>query len=288
MVPTMLTRRAAALQEQLKLKNALSELKSLKQLNTDLMREQDDSEVELRSIIAKNSQLKGELADLHSAHTLVLEERNQLQEAVHSFNQCISTYDEALGRITMLEGELCSAHKTIDDLQSQLQNVEMQSTNNLYDELLTSSSTMPVCIDLTCDSPCVKKTKPQIDLPFLNSHNKIKKYIRISKIIKKTQKLVKNQKKSSENLILRKERSVLLNKLNTFSLSFQSSREKYESEIQTLNDVIQQLEDSLKTMTIKYELSKKQIDEQILAADELLALGTYNMARFESLANKCQ
>ncbi|CAH2216397.1 jg26436, partial [Pararge aegeria aegeria] len=114
MVPTMLTRRAAALQEQLKLKNALSELKSLKQLNADLMREQDDSEVELRSIIAKNSQLKGELADLHSAHTLVLEERNQLQEAVHSFNQCISTYDEALGRITMLEGELCSAHKTID------------------------------------------------------------------------------------------------------------------------------------------------------------------------------
>ncbi|XP_039750593.1 uncharacterized protein LOC120626875, partial [Pararge aegeria] len=288
MVPTMLTRRAAALQEQLKLKNALSELKSLKQINADLMREQDDSEVELRSIIAKNSQLKGELADLHSAHTLVLEERNQLQEAVHSFNQCISTYDEALGRITMLEGELCSAHKTIDDLQSQLQNVEMQSTNNLYDELLTSSSTMPMCIDLTCDSPCVKKTKPQIDLPFLNSHNKIKKYIRISKIIKKTQKLVKNQKKSSENLILRKERSVLLNKLNTFSLSFQSSREKYESEIQTLNDVIQQLEDSLKTMTIKYELSKKQIDEQILAADELLALGTYNMARFESLANKCQ
>ncbi|XP_039749111.1 uncharacterized protein LOC120625909, partial [Pararge aegeria] len=288
MVPTMLTRRAAALQEQLKLKNALSELKSLKQLNADLMKEQDDSEVELRSIIAENSQLKGELADLHSAHTLVLEERNQLQEAVHSFNQCISTYDEALGRITMLEGELCSAHKTIDDLQSQLQNVEMQSTNNLYDELLTSSSTMPVCIDLTCDSPCVKKTKPQIDLPFLNSHNKIKKYIRISKIIKKTQKLVKNQKKSSENLILRKERSVLLNKLNTFSLSFQSSREKYESEIQTLNDVIQQLEDSLKTMTIKYELSKKQIDEQILAADELLALGTYNMARFESLANKCQ
>ncbi|XP_039748083.1 uncharacterized protein LOC120625172, partial [Pararge aegeria] len=288
MVPTMLTRRAAALQEQLKLKNALSELKSLKQLNADLMREQDDSEVELRSIIAKNSQLKGELADLHSAHTLVLEERNQLQEAVHSFNQCISTYDEALGRITMLEGELCSAHKTIDNLQSQLQNVEMQSTNNLYDELLTSSSTMPVCIDLTCDSPCIKKTKPQIDLPFLNSHNKIKKYIRISKIIKKTQKLVKNQKKSSENLILRKERSVLLNKLNTFSLSFQSSREKYESEIQTLNDVIQQLEDSLKTMTIKYELSKKQIDEQILAADELLALGTYNMARFESLANKCQ
>ncbi|XP_039760026.1 myosin-2-like, partial [Pararge aegeria] len=284
----MLTRRAAALQEQLKLKNALSELKSLKQLNADLMREQDDSEVEMRSIIAKNSQLKGELADLHSAHTLVLEERNQLQEAVRSFNQCISTYDEALGRITMLEGELCSAHKTIDDLQSQLQNVEMQSTNNLYDELLTSSSTMPVCIDLTCDSPCVKKTKPQIDLPFLNSHNKIKKYIRISKIIKKTQKLVKNQKKSSENLILRKERSVLLNKLNTFSLSFQSSREKYESEIQTLNDVIQQLEDSLKTMTIKYELSKKQIDEQILAADELLALGTYNRARFESLANKCQ
>ncbi|XP_039759711.1 myosin-2-like, partial [Pararge aegeria] len=288
MMPTMLTRRAAALQEQLKLKNALSELKSLKQLNADLMREQDDSEVEMRSIIAKNSQLKGELADLHSAHTLVLEERNQLQEAVRSFNQCISTYDEALGRITMLEGELCSAHKTIDDLQSQLQNVEMQSTNNLYDELLTSSSTMPVCIDLTCDSPCVKKTKPQIDLPFLNSHNKIKKYIRISKIIKKTQKLVKNQKKSSENLILRKERSVLLNKLNTFSLSFQSSREKYESEIQTLNDVIQQLEDSLKTMTIKYELSKKQIDEQILAADELLALGTYNRARFESLANKCQ
>ncbi|XP_069360469.1 uncharacterized protein [Maniola hyperantus] len=43
---------------------------------------------------------------------------------------------------------------------------------------------------------------------------------------------------------------------------------------------------SLHNVTNQYELSQKQIDEQILAADELLALSNYNMARFESLTNK--
>ncbi|XP_039751299.1 coiled-coil domain-containing protein 92-like [Pararge aegeria] len=146
MAPPMLTRRAAALEEQLKLKNALRELKSLKQVNADLVREQDDSEVELRAIIAKNSQLKGELAELNSAHNLVIEERDQLQKAVSSFEQCISTYEEALGKISMLEGELSRACSTINDLQSQLHSAEILSTNNLYDELVASSSTMPMYI----------------------------------------------------------------------------------------------------------------------------------------------
>ncbi|CAH2226542.1 jg538 [Pararge aegeria aegeria] len=47
MAPPMLNRRVDVLEEQLKLKNALDEHKPLEQVNADLSREQDESEVEL-------------------------------------------------------------------------------------------------------------------------------------------------------------------------------------------------------------------------------------------------
>ncbi|XP_069365282.1 uncharacterized protein [Maniola hyperantus] len=283
------TRKAAAMEEQQKLKNALQELKSLKQLNAQLLKEQDESEAEMRAVIARNSQLKAELANLHSAHTLLSEERDQLQVAVGSFDQCIQTYEEALGKISMLEDELSQSQKLICDLQSQIASYETQKTNNLYDELLASSSTAPVVtIDLTCDSPCAGDNKPHLETIFLNSHKKIKKYIKIGKFIKRTKKLIKNQKVSSKNIMLRKERSDLLNKLNAYCSSFQKMREQYETDVQSLNKEISKLENSLRTVTSQYELSRKQVGEQILAADELLALSNYNIDRFDSLVNKCE
>ncbi|XP_052742179.1 uncharacterized protein LOC128198852 [Bicyclus anynana] len=293
MARPMLTRRAAAMEQQLQLKNALLEIKSLKQLNSDLLKEHDDNEEELRNIITKNSQLKSELAELHSTHSMVLEERSQLQEAVDTFNQCIRTYDEALAKISMLEDELNSAHKTIDDLQSQLQQFETQNTNNLYNELLASSTSVPapmLCIDLTCDSPCATKTlaMPQSRYNLFNSHNKIKKYIKIKKFMKKTQKLIKFHSTNKKNLALRKERSLLIKKVNTYCSLLENSREKYENETQSLQHELNQMENNLQEITAKYELSQSQIHDQIIVAEELLALGTYNMARFESLSNKCQ
>ncbi|XP_045763161.1 uncharacterized protein LOC123865959 [Maniola jurtina] len=288
MAPT--TRRAAVMEEQEKLRTALRELKSLKQLNEQLLKEQEDSEVELRAIIAKNTQLKAELADLNKVHTLVLEERDQLQDAVGSFNQCIQTYDEALSKISMLENELSRAQKTIDDLQSQLQSYEAKDTNNLYDELLTSSSIAPVVtIDLTCDSPCASDTNPlrEDNLVNLNSHNKIKKYIKLNKIIRKTQRLTKCHKTYTRNISsLQKERSQLVNKLDACCISLTELQNKYDVDVQTLNDEISKLTQSLHKVTDLYELSQKQVHEQILAADQLLTLSNYNMARFESLTNR--
>lgn len=287
MATSIQTRRAAAVEEQLKLKNALRELKSLKDLNDQLLREREDSEVELTAIIAKNTKLKAELADLNSAHALVLEERDELHEAVSSFNSCINTYDEALTKISMLENELSRAHKTIDDLQSQLQNYETQSTNNLYNEVLASSSSVPeMIVDLTCDSD--SKPPRKQDGIRLNSHKKLKKYIRISKLINKTKKSIKMQKAHSTNIALHKERFHLLNKLHTYCSTWAEVRKKYEGDIRSLNEEISVLNNSLKNISMKYEMSQGQLDEQVLAADELLALGTYNLARFESLRNKCQ
>ncbi|XP_045774265.1 uncharacterized protein LOC123873464 [Maniola jurtina] len=285
----MFTRKAAALEEQQKLKNALHEIKSLKQLNTQLLKEQDESEAEMRIIIARNSQLKSELANLHNAHTLLSEERDQLQLAVGSFNQCIQTYEEALGKISMLEDELSQSQQLICDLQSQIASYETQKTNNLYDELLASSSTAPVLtIDLTCDSPCAANNKPPSETIHLNSHKKIKKYIKIGKLIKKTKKLIKFQKLCNKNIRLRKERSDLLNKLNTYCSSLQEMRVQYETDVRSLNEEILKLENSLKTVTSQYELSQKQVGEHILAADELLALSNYNIDRLDSLIHRCE
>ncbi|XP_045773379.1 protein lava lamp-like [Maniola jurtina] len=285
----MFTRKAAALEEQQKLKNALHEIKSLKQLNTQLLKEQDESEAEMRIIIARNSQLKSELANLHNAHTLLSEERDQLQLAVGSFNQCIQTYEEALGKISMLEDELSKSQQLICDLQSQIASYETQKTNNLYDELLASSSTAPVLtIGLTCDSPCAANNKPHSETIHLNSHKKIKKYIKIGKLIKKTKKLIKFQKLCNKNIRLRKERSDLLNKLNTYCSSLQEMRVQYETDVRSLNEEILKLENSLKTVTSQYELSQKQVGEHILAADELLALSNYNIDRLDSLINRCE
>lgn len=292
MASMMQTRRAAAMEEQQKLKNALRELKQLKQQNDQLVREQEDSEEELRAIISKNSQLKAELAELNSAHILVLEERNQLREAVGSFNECIQTYEDALRKISLLEDELSRAQKTIDDLQCQLHSSETGATNNLYDELLASSSATPVLtIDLTCDSPHGSSGKP---LPkcdnrvYFNSHKKLKKYIKIGKIIKKNKNLLKIQKAHTKNLTLRKERAHLLNKLESYSSSLTEIIGKYDMDIQNLNDEILNLNNALVNVTRQYEESQKQIGDHLVAADELLALGTYNMARFDSLTSKCQ
>ncbi|XP_047985756.1 craniofacial development protein 2-like [Leguminivora glycinivorella] len=75
-------------------------------LSKQLLEEREESEVELQKVINKNSELKRELADNDVQLTDARGEVDRLQGTIDTFNQCASTHEVALARITQLEEEL--------------------------------------------------------------------------------------------------------------------------------------------------------------------------------------
>ncbi|KAL4708870.1 hypothetical protein ACJJTC_014392 [Scirpophaga incertulas] len=105
----MMTRRATALCTEQKLRQALEELKHTKETCSQLLRERDESEIEIQKIIARNTQLKSELSQLHAQHVDVLQHQENLNETISCYDQQYSSYERTLQRITDLEKELSIA-----------------------------------------------------------------------------------------------------------------------------------------------------------------------------------
>lgn len=227
----MMTRRAASVELQMKLQNALEELKASREHCNQLMLEHEHSELEIKQAIDRNTQLKAELAELHCTHSAVLLERDQLREAVASFNECLETYEEALSKISQLESELMSAQVLIDDLQVQLDNCAFQQTDCLYNELfpyeyveceyelldLPSNPPQIVNLDLKCESSSLLNSDSQSCKIHL-SRNKFKKYIKLNKFIRNALKLKKKE------TTYRNQRRQLLKKLNNYHIVAEDNR----------------------------------------------------------------
>lgn len=281
----MMTRNATIKELEAKLRVSLRELETSKALTQKLLQEQEDSEVEVRNINAKNTSLKKELAALHIQHMDLADQHSQLQHHVSTFQECRNTYELALNRISELEQELCDAHKALSIAESVAVSEQVVSTNNLFEELVGSCSfkSKSVCepavtIDLTGD-----ETIPLC--PIVLSHNKLKKYIKIKKLINRSRRAIKKHNLLKSNISLRKDRVTLVNSLNTCTVELDKCREKYDTDTQLLQNDLLYKEYLLKDIFEKYEASQQQLSERLFEAGELLDLVKYNAERYESLTN---
>lgn len=265
-----------------KLRAALKELESSKHLCNQLLQERDDSEVEVTKIINKNTKLKSELAELHMCHTDLLQQHDLLIQKVTTFQQCTDTHEHALTRISQLEHELREAYNSIRSLEAVKQSVVTDNTQSLYEELVGSGSgdacEPAIVIDLTGDDAITVPTA----CPMLNSHNKIKKYIKLNKTIKK---LKKRQNLSKLNLTLRKQKVQLISEIKSCHNELEQSKTIYDLDIQALRQELLQREMFLNQMFEKYESAQSEINKHMIEAGKLVDLVTYSAERYESLAN---
>lgn len=263
-----------------KLKAALHELKSTRDTCNRLLEEREIAERDIIELIERNTSLKTELAAMTKQSDQIVLERDQLQVVVDSQDQCRDTYETTLQRVILLEHQLASANLEISCLQKKNMLLEHNNTLNLYDEIMEinnknvsafkSQSNIPA-------TPCSNSNKNCI-----NGSNKIKKYVKLNKFIKKSENIVKKQKTNLKSLPLIKQKVSLSIELE----NCQKIINEQSLEISSLVDDMKTLQASLNSMTCKYTSSQKEIKEYSLALDELISMSTYNLERFDSLTNK--
>ncbi|KAJ8733607.1 hypothetical protein PYW07_014158 [Mythimna separata] len=279
----MMTRGATVRDLNEKLNAALKELEVSRKTCKDLLRERDENEVEVKEIIDKNTELKRQLVELHTQHVDILDQHNHLRQLVSEFQECRDTHDQALNRISGLEAELSVAHSTLSTINSLRVREQVANTNNLFDKLVGSASEQEcknttVTIDLTGDDTL---TKCQI----LSSHNRIKKYIKINKNIKKYKKLLKSQNIYKYNINLRKQRSNLHKQLVECNCNLEKSKLMYDNDIENLQKELLSRENTIKDIFCKYESCQQMLSERMQEACELVDLVKFNAERYESLTN---
>lgn len=278
-----MTRRALLHDLEEKLRATLKELELSKTLTNQLLQEREDSEVEVKNIIDKNTKLKNELAELHSQNMDLVDQNEHLQQIVAGFHQCSDTHEHALHRISELGNELCEARRSICHLESLQDSKQAMNTLSQYDKLVGSvhnvvSDKPTVTIDLTGEDSSSK-------CHLLTSHKNIKKYIKINRMIRKFHKNLKKINVYKINISLRKDRVSLLNELKNCNNKIDLSRTKYDIDTYQLREELMCREKMLKDIFANYESTQKQLSERILEASELVDMVRYNAERYESLTN---
>ncbi|KAL4710589.1 hypothetical protein ACJJTC_003225 [Scirpophaga incertulas] len=295
---TMMTRRATALCTEQKLRQALEELKHTKETCSQLLRERDESEIEIQKIIARNTQLKSELSQLHAQHVDVLQHQENLNETISCYDQQYSSYERTLQRITDLEKELSVANNQIAHYKELEQLQDTVHTENLYQELVgspgglsmlyqplsTNKDNCPHVNSLNFDNS-VQCSVETGNLKF--SKNKFKKYVKVRKYILKTRKLINKEKTYYKNVNFIKERTQLFEKLDILNSIIKENRFTYEQNINSLNSRLKNLQQSLTKMTENYNDSKNQIAEYILALKCMSDTSTLVDTPAKSLSPNC-
>lgn len=296
-----------AREQEHKLTIALQELKTSRELCQRLLQEQEDSEVEVKMVVDRNSQLKEQLSELDIQYMDVIDQRDRLQGIIDTFHECTKTHELALDRITNLESELLISQSLVDKLKLDMESIQVQNNYNLYNELLCVNS--PIVnsmlpsvtpnqistIDLTCEdsfnnsvSVSVTNTSSYRVKPFKSSvlsKKKLKKCRKLDKSIKKTQNALKLQKNNNNKVLFKKDHSQLIEELELCTNKLKQSQIMYDTDTQQLYADISRLEKSLFDANAKYQLVQKENSEHILAATELVDLCTYNAERYDSLIN---
>lgn len=264
-----------------KLDLTLAELKNSKGLIEQLHKEREDNEKELLEALEKNSYLKKELAELHNDYVLVVDERNRFQTIIDGFGQCSEEYVQGLRRVSIVEQELREAHQQISELQSVITEAQATQTQSLFQELVSSGPSVVTVSTAVNSDPIVSEDSTPVE----NSHfkgivkcskNKFKKYVKINKYIRKTNKLIKKQKSMYTKVKYIKERRQLGDELDMYSLLLEKNIKSHENEICTLEKQLFNLSNSLQLMTSKYTSTKKECEEHMLALKELLSYGCQN------------
>ncbi|VVC97402.1 unnamed protein product [Leptidea sinapis] len=191
------------------------------------------------NVLDTNQKLKNELSSLHKDYTNIIDDRDRLQKLLHNNQECMMEYEQALKIIVTLEKELNIANTFISKFEEDSQNTTSQQTQSLYDKLINNNR-QPLTI--------YEETTPNNVLATCSS-NKIKKYVKINKCIRKTKKIISQNKQSS------------------------------------LQSIISKLQKSIKSLNDKYISSQILINEYSHNMDEIIKLSSYNAERFESLTN---
>ncbi|XP_047028472.1 uncharacterized protein MG397 homolog [Helicoverpa zea] len=275
----MVTRRAAFEE---KLRATLKELETSKNLCKQLLQERDDSEVEVKVIVDKNTELKNQLAELHIEHMDLLDQNQHLNQLVSNMQECSDTHELALRRISELEHELSRAHNTITQLESAKSSERSANTCSLYDELVGSASgscNQPmITIDLTNETLVQNKITS-------NTHNKIKKYLKINKVVKRLKKTLRKYTVFKSNNILRRKNINLIKDLNNCEHQLDISRTRYDSDIQRLQAELCIKENTIRDIFQKYEDSQQDLTKRLQEACELVDLVIQNAEKYDLLTN---
>lgn len=263
-----MTRRACDLEA--KLKMATAELKKSNDIRSQLLKEQEDSESEMMIILGRNKSLKKQLAELHIQYEEVLGQRDCLQSSLDSMDHCRATYELALQQNKDLEQELSECRIKLEVLESK----HVPSGNSflsldLQTELLKCDPNYTI-VDLT--TPNCKYNTPNLGI---KGSNRIKKYVKLSHFIKKTEKKLKIQKNIFKNAKLSKQKIQLNEELNLcYNIIGRNAKE-----LLGLSDKIRNLENMLQDVTCKF----KKAEIELSKSTELC---NYNIERFESLTDK--
>ncbi|VVC93156.1 unnamed protein product [Leptidea sinapis] len=251
----IVTRKMSRQADSQQLKVALQELKLSRELCNQLTSEREENEKILLEALENNTKLKSELSALHLQYDCIIEERNKLQMIIDDFDQCGAEYENTLKRNSILERELCDAHKQIAQMEEDRFSAA-QETHSLFNELLSVNSVVKQVsvasndvagsvIDLTHDntvvginSVCNKKTSKVYDY---------------------------------------------LDKLKICTKELKNNRTKYENDNQHLESELARVEGSLRSITSLYDKSQEMIWEYSANMDELLKLSQSNQERFDSL-----
>ena len=258
---------------------ALRELKATKEEVAQLIGEREENEKELLDLLDKCKKLKQNLSELHTQHVIVVEERDKLQTIIDGFGECSQEYVHNLRRVTLLEQELRDAHHHIGELESEKKEFEQEfiacQTDSLFEELIGSVPSLTpntgtqnpiVTIDLTSDNTMSHHNNGVVKC----SRSKLKKYVRINRYIKKTQKLVNKQRCFYNNLKCIRERQRLGNELDLYTLALDNNITKHEDHVKQLESQINNLKDSLDRITKRYICSKKENEEHVMALKHLM------------------
>ena len=282
----MITRRVANQQLADKLQLTLLELKTAKEFSSQLLSERADSEKELVAVLDSNNKLKKELCLLEKQFNDINSERARLQESVDRFSECSATYEQALKDINSLERALHDAHEQIYELQEAKDNATAGHTQSLFEELVGPVSQLLIA---PIENPVVSADNADLTNDSTTSRlvhcssNKLKKYIKLNRFIKKSQKLSKHNKLFFKKLKFCKINQNLVDELDMLSVQLKNSELEYETDTQLLKLKIKNLEESIQSLEYINESSKKTLSEYSLAMDDLISQIKYNSDRFESL-----
>ncbi|XP_064292623.1 uncharacterized protein LOC135309898 [Plodia interpunctella] len=270
------TRKATELDA--KLQATLLELKKCQAECIMLRQENDESADQFQHLLQRNSVLKNQVSAMESRIEEVYAERTHLQNIIASSNHCRETYEVNLERTSFLEKQLAEAKEDIKSLQAEKQLAAFVNTSALYEEMGSdrvqsgNNQTVDSNLDLLADNSIV----PTIDLTAtptssnkrasLSGSNKIKKYVKLSKFIKKSENIVKKQKNIVKDIPIRQQKLDLKVQL----MSCQDTIKCNKKVIKELQDKICSLQSELQSISSRYELSKNTIKEYNQAVHKLI------------------
>ncbi|KAG7312484.1 hypothetical protein JYU34_001995 [Plutella xylostella] len=192
---------------------------------------------------------------------------DELEIVLRSNTECQDLYEAALTKICSLEHQLAEAHTEIQQINEAHASEETNKTMALYNELVTLHHTPMPTIDLTTPSKSIN----------IKGANRLKKYIKINKYIRKSERALKKHK---TYLPLKKDRvrlQLLVNKyeeeMSDYNQKLADNNQECEFNMAMLQSRLATLKSALDQRTVEYE-------------NQLLVLRSVGLVRVEMLPEK--